>query len=267
MTPDFTERVRGISPQRLDLLLHRLNALRPAPAEGIAVARESGPSAPPPETWSADPFLVPLRFRGALDPTALRRVLAGLAGELGDPPPAAHELDLRGWPVAERYGEALRAAGAHAGEADASDAARAAAAAGDGPVRAVLARLGEAEYVAVLVLRPADVPPVGALVRQLKVRYDELVRRQSPQPEMPQPQARHVPLPAQTPEDLLAGVESFSDEDVELLLGQLESGAGLRVARDTSVPVDSASAEALLAEIDQLADDDVDALLAQLSDV
>ncbi len=136
----------------------------------------------------------------------------------------------------------------------------------------MLARLDEAEYLVVLVLRPADAPPVAALVRRLQARYDELVRRLPPQPQTPQsePAQRETPpapLPAQTPEDLLAAVESFSDEDVELLLGQLESGASLRVARDTSAPVDSASAEALLAEIDQLADDDVDALLAQLSDV
>jgi len=139
--------------------------------------------------------------------------------------------------------------------------------AGDAPARAVLARLDDAEHLLVLVLRaPADASP-SALAARLRARYDELARRPPAQQAEP-PQPARGALPAPSAEDLLAEVESFSDEDVELLLGQLESGADLQpAARAASAPVDPASAEALLAEIDQLADDDVDALLRQLSDV
>jgi hypothetical protein len=248
VTLDFTERVRAIPPQRLDLLLRRLNALRPAPAGGAPVAREPLPSGPLPGTWLAEPVLVPLRFFGALDGVALQRAL----DVLGAQPPALHVLDFRERPLEGRYGEVLRAAGTDA--------------ASPAPVRAVLARLDEAEHLLVLVLHAAaDTPPASALAGRLQARYAELVRRPPAEPETPQPP--RPPLPAQSAADLLAEVESFSDEDVELLLGQLQTGASLQVARPANVPVDPASAEALLAEIDQLADADVDALLRQLSDV
>jgi hypothetical protein len=228
------------------LLLSRLNALRPVAvvAAAVPLGREAPPSGLPPATWLAEPVLVPVRFHGALDEAALRGALDALAGDLGGRPAAPHALDLRERSREERYGEALRAAGAETAEG--------------APARAVLARLDDAEHLLVLVLRPAGAPSPSALVRQLQARYDDLAR-----PAAGEPQGARA---AQSPEDLLAEVASFSDEDVELLLGQLEAGADLHVARAASVPVDPASAEALLAEIDQLADDDVDALLRQLSD-
>ncbi len=248
MTPDFTERVRAIPAQRLDLLLRRLNALRPAPAAGVSAAPEPAPSGPPHGTWLPEPVLVPLRLFGALDDAALRDALGVLDA------PAPQVLDFRERPLDERYGEALRAAAADA--------------AGDAPLRAALARLDDAEHLLVLVLRaPADAAP-SALAARLRARYDELARRPPAQPsETPAREPARGALPAPSAEDLLAEVESFSDADVELLLGQLESGADLQPARAASAPVDPASAEALLAELDQLADDDVDALLRQLSDV
>ncbi len=261
MSTRFDERVRALSPQRLDLLHRRLVALRAA-AAAEAPAATAG-------IWLAEELVLPLRLRGPLDDAALLRALTALVPGAAPATGALQRLDLRRHPPSARYGEALRAAGEIAAAA---------------PLRAVLARLDEDEHLLVLVVRPlAGAPSAATLAADLQARYEG----RTPAERAPAEPTPAEPTPAEpTPEELLAGMESYSDEYVDQLLRRLEAeaSAGQRPAprplaaapppavtaspavAAVPIEVDPDVAEALLAGLDGLADEDVDALLAQLSE-
>ena len=245
MTPDYTERVRAIAPQRLDLLLRRLNALRPAPAESVVAAREPVPSGPPQGTWLAEPVLVPLRLFGVLDGAALQGALAAL-GARPAPPVLNFGSDRStggtGKPCARP--EPPPRATPHSA-----------------PCSPVWTKPSTC-WCSFCVRTPARRSPVRWRPSCKRASSSRAVRRRRPR------RARRSPTRSRrkAPRSCSPKSNPFPTKTSKRCSGSSDP-ALLQVARAAGAPVDPASAEALLAEIDQLADDDVEALLRQLSDV